>query len=397
MRIKRSIFNKLYAEFLEPEVSILLGARQVGKTTLMRQLETRLKKEGKTTAFFDLESSGDLERLSGSDQEVFETIVHSGEVIFIDEFHYLKNASKLFKEIYDSKKRVKIYASGSSSLEVHKHLKESLAGRFRKTIVYPLSLEESQQVPRSTMREYMKWGGMPGLIHRASDDEKMDLLDNIVSTYIAKDIKALIREENIRAFNSMLYFVAQNQGSLTVAANIARDAGISESTVTSYLEVMSQTYVCHLIPSYSNNLANELKKSRKCYLFDMGIRNGLLKDFRYPDERDDKGTIHETFVLLHIAQQLKPNMELRFWRTKKGAEVDFILVVNRQPIPLEVKSEVDGVSIPKGLRLFLKSYPDVKSAYIFNTSVEKTIEWEGRRIHFVVFEGVMDFIDRLTP
>ena len=392
MRIKRSIFKKLYNEVLEPEISILLGARQVGKTTLMRQLEARFRKDGLSTKFFDLESSADLEELSGTDKEVFDKIVKSGKVVFIDEFHYLKNASKLFKAVYDSRTSIKIYASGSSSLEIHKHLKESLAGRFRKTMIYPLSLEESKQIPKSDMNEFLKWGDMPGLIHRKTEDEKMDLLENIVSTYITKDIKALIKEENVRAFNSMLYSIAQNQGSLTVAANISRDAGISESTVANYLEIMSQTYVCHLIHSYSSNLANELKKSKKCYLFDIGIRNSLLKDFRYAWDREDKGTIYETFVLLHLMQQIKPNMEMRFWRTKKGAEVDFILLINRRPIPIEVKSDLKEPSVPAGMLSFMRAYPGVSNAYVFNETVKQNVKLDGRTVHFCTFKEVVDFV-----
>jgi len=395
MKIKRSIFNKLYGEFSEPEVSILLGARQVGKTTLMHQLENRFRRDGISTHFFNLEDTADLEALSGSDKEVFDAIVGSGQVVFIDEFHYLKNASKLFKAIYDSKKSIKIYASGSSSLEIHKHLKESLAGRFRKTMIYPLSWEESKHTPISGMDEFLKWGGMPGLMHRKTEDEKMDLLGNIVSTYITKDIKALIKEENVRAFNSMLYSLAQNQGSLAVIANIARDAGIGESTIAHYLELMSQTYVCHLVHSYSGNLANELKKSKKCYLFDIGIRNSLLKDFRYSNQREDKGAIYETFVLLQLVQQLKPNMELRFWRTKKGAEVNFILLVNRQPVPIEVKSDLKDARIPSGLRSFLRAYPEVSDSYVFNASLKQDAEMDdGRIVHFCTFEEVVDFFGR---
>ncbi len=89
---------------------------------------------------------------------------------------------------------------------------------------------------------------------------------------------------------------------------------------------MTQTYVLHVLPSYSTNLANELKKSKKYYFFDLGIRNTLLKDFRPAREREDKGVLYETAVMLHLRAQLQPNMELRFWKSKKGEEVDFILV-----------------------------------------------------------------------
>jgi predicted AAA+ superfamily ATPase len=396
MKIKRNVFNKLYGEVTEPEISILLGARQVGKTTLLKQLEERAKKDGYITSYFNLESSTDLARLGGNDRAVVTTIVSSGKVVFIDEFHYLKNASKIFKEIYDTTKNIKIYASGSSSLDIHKHLKESLAGRYRKTIVFPLTMDELSQVYKDSIGVYRSWGGMPGLLHRKTKADKMELLENIVSTYITKDIKGLIKEENIRAFNSMLYALAQNQGSLTVASNIARDSGIAESTASIYLEMMAQTYVCYQIGSYSTNLANELKKSKKCYLFDIGIRNALLKDFSEIDKRDDKGTINESMVAQHLISLLQPNMELHFWRTKKGDEVDFILTCDRKPIPIEVKSLAKEKTIPDGMRAFFRTYPKTKYGVIFNETTDASFEYEKKKICFVPFHKMQMIRSMLT-
>ncbi len=400
MKIKRPIFNRLYAEKLEPEISILLGTRQVGKTTLMRDMECQAKQDGHTTAFYNLESSSDLAIFHGSHADIVHILTNNVDIIFIDEFHYLNNASKLFKEIYDSEKKVKIYASGSSSVEIHKHLKESLSGRFRKTIIYPLIHSEFEQAYPDDFAAFYQWGGLPGLIHRSNPHDKMDLLENIVSTYITKDIKALIKEENVRSFNAMIYYLAQNQGSLTVFANIARDTGIAESTVSRYLDIMAHTYTCYSLNSYSTNLANELKKSKKCYLYDIGIRNSILKDFRDVMHREDKGYIYESYVLHHLQPQLSPNMELRFWRTKKGMEVDFICLKNRQAIPIEVKSGLTDAIIPKGMRSFLTLYPNTIYGIVFNEMVHDRIVTNGHVIDFLPLEKVaqcMSYIDNMIP
>jgi predicted AAA+ superfamily ATPase len=156
-------------------------------------------------------------------------------------------------------------------------------------------------------------------------------------TYLLKDIKSLIREENIRAFNSILYGIAQNQGQIVSVASLARDAGLSEPAIKHHLELMSQTYVCFPLDSYARNLANELKKVKKYYLYDIGIRNCILNDYSQLDNRPDKGAIVESFVALALIKQLKPNMEIKFWRTRQGDEVDFILLKNRIPVPVEVK------------------------------------------------------------
>ena len=382
MKIKRLCFNKLWSEISVPEISILWGARQVGKSTLMRQIQAKAKREGLNTSFFDLEQPADLNRLAGSDDAVMKEITSGAKVVFIDEFHYLKNASKIFKAIYDSQQSIKIYASGSSSLEIHKHIKESLAGRFIRTTIFPLSIKEWKKISGYQPDAYFQWGGLPGLIHCASPVDRVALLENILSSYITKDIKGLIKEENIRSFNALLYLLAQSQGSVSVVSNLSRETGLSESTVVRHLEIISLTYALHVIHSYSNNLANELKKSKKFYFFDVGIRNMLLKDFRPIDKRDDKGIVYESAVLLHLQYQLKPNMEIRFWRTKRGEEVDFIVLKNRVPLPIEVKSHLSQAGIPKGMKLFLKKYAQAPYGIVFNASLQCQMECEERIVYF---------------
>lgn len=386
MEIIRNNYNKLEREIFDKEISILLGARQVGKSTLLRRLMAAARLKNLSVRFYDLELSSDLEDLAGDSKKVFEKLTSEAQVVFIDEFHYLKNASKIFKAIFDSKKKIKVFASGSSSLEIHKHLKESLAGRFKKTMVFPFSFSEFCLVPSHSLKDYLQWGGMPGLIHQSLPEGKIQLLENIVSTYLTKDIKALIQEENIRAFNSLLYLLAQAQGSLVSLSSLSRKVGLSEPTISRHLEIMSQTYVCFPLLSFSQNLANELKKSKKFFLFDIGIRNSLLKDFRDFETREDKGVLFESFVFFHLFMQLKPNMELRFWRTKKGEEVDFVVIKNRIPIPIEVKSGLKELTVPSGLRLFLKNYPKASFGYVFSKEMDGELEVEGRPIYFKPLE-----------
>ncbi len=182
--------------------------------------------------------------------------------------------------------------------------------------------------------------------------------------------------------------LAQSQGSVALASSLARETGLSETTIARHLEVMAQTYVLYVVPSYSTNLANELKKSRKYYFFDIGIRNALLKDFRNAPDREDRGVLYETAVMLQLIQQLKPNMELRFWRTKKGEEVDFVLVKNRMPVPIEVKSGLSKPEIPPGIYAFLRRYPKSPFAVVFNDSIEHTVQLEGR--YTIYFKKWMD-------
>ncbi len=385
--IKRNILNKLQQELTQPEIVIILGPRQVGKTTLLRILENYAKQKGLKAAFFDLEQPQILADFNRPDKEIAQIISGAGEVIFIDEFQYVRNISKIFKAIFDSKKKIKIFCSGSSSLEIHKHLKESLAGRRFLYRIYPLEYSEIRKShPDFTFEDYLRFGGMPGLTHTDAKERKQQILNELVGSYILKDIKSLVKEENIRAFNHLLYLLAQNQGSTISVHSLSTEVGLSSKAINRYLDILEQTYVNYRIYSYSKNLGNELKKSCKAYLYDLGVRNMLLKDFSAVDSRPDKGVILESFVFLKLQAMLTPNMEIKFWRTKDGGEVDFILLKDRIPIPIEVKSKIISSEIPSGLKRFLARYPDVKSAYIINEEIEQDISYGDCRIHLVTFE-----------
>lgn len=391
MDINRIIYKELATEINKPFISILIGPRQVGKTFLMRQLEEKCRLNGLKALFSNLEDPDDLRSFGGDEDRIIRQMKNiDAEVLFLDEFHYLKNATRIFKVMYDSGMKVKIFASGSSSMEIHKHLKESLAGRFRLSLVHPLYANELRQLPGYSFETFLRFGGLPGLTHEQSAGDKMALLKNVLQTYLLKDIKALIREENIRAFNSLLYSLAQNQGQVVSIAALAREVGLSEPTVKHHLDLMAQTYVCFPIDSYSHNLANELKKVKKYYLYDTGIRNCILNDYSPLDERRDKGAIIESFVALSVIKQLKVNMEVKFWRTRQGDEVDFILVKNRIPVPVEVKYRLPGSVVPEGIRKFLQKYPDAPFALVFSKEALGEVECCGRPVRFLEWQEAED-------
>ena len=383
MHIHRIILQDLLKELPREFISILIGPRQAGKSFLLREIEKTCAQKGLKTAFYNLEDPEHLRLFSKDDAEIITHLTTGVDILFLDEFHYLKNATKIFKAIYDSQKKVKIFASGSSSLEIHKHLKESLAGRYRLTRIFPLSFQEARQQPNFTLEHYLTQGGMPGLIHESTLQEKMALLKNIVESYILKDIKALIREENIRAFNQLMYLIAQNQGSVVSLSSLAREVGLSEPAVAKHFDILANTYVCYPLESFSRNLANELKKSKKYYLYDLGIRNSLLRDFSKPARRSDKGAIVETFVFLTLLRQLKPNMEIKFWRTKQQDEIDFILLKNRIPCPVEVKFILKDCIVPPAFKKFFKYYPESPSGIVVSKDFKKELVFEGRRVHFI--------------
>lgn len=385
--IKRFILNRLQEEITRPEINILLGPRQVGKTTLLKQLQDYAQKKGYTSTFFDLEQPQVLAGFNLPDKEIIDKIKQAGRIIFIDEFQYIANASRIFKAIFDSAAGIKIICSGSSSLEIHKHLKESLAGRRFLFRIYPLQYSEIKAHYKAyPLEAYLAYGGMPALTHTDSAERRQEILAELLSSYILKDVKSLVKEENIKAFNHLIYLLAQNQGSLISVHSLANEVSLSSKAVNRYLDILEGTYVNYRVYSFSTNLGNELKKSCKAYLYDLGIRNAILKDFSAYATRLDKGAILEGFVFHKLRTMLAPNMEIKFWRTKEGDEVDFVLLVNRKPLPIEVKGRLSRAEIPKGLKKFLSRYENVRQAYVINETISETMRYGGCEIKFITFE-----------
>ncbi len=383
MDVERALFPILASEVGKPFVSMLMGTRQVGKSWLMHKLYRAFLERGIPSAYFDLEDPYTLKAFNADDAAIVDLLRGAGKVVFIDEFQYAKNATRIFKAIHDGGIGPKLYVSGSSSVEMHRHLKESLAGRFRITMITPLEwTREYSTLPGAEFAEYLRFGGLPGLVNENHDNEKMAMLRDILQAYILKDVRGLLKEENIRAFNALIYLLAERQGSVVTVASLAREVRLSEPTVRSHLDILDQTYVAFSLDSYSTSLGNELKKSKKYYLYDLGIRNAILRDFSRVDARPDKGVIAETFVFLSLRRQLAANMELRFWRNKQGDEVDFVLVRDRIPIPIEVKYHLDTPDVPDGIKAFFRVYPDISEAWIYSENLHVDLGWNRRQVHF---------------
>lgn len=396
MKIKREIEKKLRSEIKDRSATILVGARQTGKTYLLRKIYGHVRSKGLKTSFFDLEQPDELLKFNASDSDVVERLRSAGRIVFIDEFHYLKNASKIFKSLYDSKRGPKIYASGSSSVEIHKHLKESLAGRKSVRKIYPCSYSEIKQVKKTdALGYYFRYGGLPGVAKAGTYEKRINLLRDILQSYLLKDIKSLIREENVRAFNNLIFLLAQYQGSTISVNNLANEIGLTAKTVESHLEILNHTYICFPVVSFGTNYGNELKKSKKYYFYDLGIRNAILRNFEKINKRKDKGAIIETFVFLELYRKLTPDCEIRFWRLKDGTEVDFVWIKNQKPYPIEVKANWKGTELPQGLKLFIKRYPDTRMAFVVAANINGMKMIGKTKVYFVNIENAAKIVEMI--
>lgn len=382
MDLNREILGDLINKINSKNISILIGPRQVGKTTLLKLIQKCAEQQALKTYFFDFEDPRVLAEFNKDPKDVFQMLIDlQADVLFFDEFHYVENISKIFKAIYDSPHRQTIFASGSSALEIHKHLKESMAGRKFSYNIYPLSFTEAQSVIE--FDDYLIWGGMPAITKTQSDKDRLQVLSEILSSYVNKDIKSLIKEENITAFNHLLKLLAFNQGQIQEISSLATEVRLDTKTLERYLEILEQTFILYKLNSYAKNLSNELKKSKKYYLYDNGIRNLLVSDFEKIKDRQDKGLLYEAYVLNYLRSKILPNMELRFWRTKDQKEIDFVLLKNQKPYLFEVKSHLTKIDFPNHISNFIKHYPETKMAFVINEERESIINLQGVDLHFI--------------
>ncbi|MEB3315595.1 MAG: ATP-binding protein [Candidatus Melainabacteria bacterium] len=416
-QFEREAYAEIMAHHESPKLSVIFGPRQVGKTHILKKLHKELSKNN-SSSYFNLEFPEHSKLFSRSDEEIFNFLKSSGDYIFIDEFQYIENISRIFKAIYDfndlhPKKKIKIYASGSSALEMHKHIKESMAGRYKKFMIRPLTLDElksrkpkniknnkeinikgKSNPDQNLIKNYLKFGGLPGVYNESEhprDTDKQSHLKLILETYIQKDIKALIKEENISAFNHLIYILAEKQGQLISKANLAREVRLSESTIEHHLEILEQTFVLYKVNSFSGNLSNELKKSKKYYFYDVGVRNAILSDFKVSDKNKLKGSGWESYTYNHLLSLAnEANTEILFWRTSDQVELDFIWLQNKTPVPIEVKSKLKNPEIFPAFKTFFKAYGEAAFGIVFNESLNEIISWNGREIHFISFDRILE-------
>ncbi len=411
--IDRNVLPGIIKWVPKKEASILLGSRQVGKTCLLYLLIQYLAKEKdvktKDIFYLDLERLDNLELLNGGVDNLINFIYEQSpkdtkKYIFIDEIQYLDDPSNLIKILVDHHSdKIKIFATGSSALNIKRKFKDSLVGRKITFEVYSLDFREyllfkkeknlkdvldnyrafdyfkpisniSHNKILNLYLEYAVFGGYPAVTLLKGYAEKKKYLDDIYTSYVRKDINAIFSLENITAFNKVLKILALNIGNLVNIQEISKEIGLARQTVEKYFSILENTYICKFIQPYFTNKRKEIIKMPKVYFYDMGLRNRIINDFRKPDERVDAGALMENAVFKNLLKRTENKENIKFWRMKYGTEVDFI-IDEQQILSVEVKAK-ETESVPVGISSFLKNYKN-KKAIVFN---KKAIKKQGKVI-----------------
>jgi predicted AAA+ superfamily ATPase len=343
MYIDRTIENK-FAELLHGDkVILLLGARQVGKTTL---IEPFIRREGGVLLNCDIEV--DRARLrtvsSLTPQEAMQALGNP-PLLVIDEAQNLPEIGRIVKGWYDSHVTTKIVLLGSSSLNLLDQTAEPLTGRNEKVFLTPLLFTEllrsqSWYAPQFTkehlqnqlinqvqalLLQHIVFGGYPEAVTTA-DKEKYLL--NLTSDYLLRDVLQSGLVKSPEPIRRLLALLAHQAGNKVNVSELASTLAIARPTVEHYLELLERSYVIFRVGAFSTNLRNEIGRDSKIFFWDTGVRNALLKEFSMSPLRSDIGSLFESWVMAEVAKQNLMSggkLDIHFWRKKDGTEVDIVL------------------------------------------------------------------------
>lgn len=406
------LLQKDISKWIErPEIIIINGARQTGKTTLLKLIEKQQNAAHRKTFYFSLENFEYLNLLNTNSENLFKLIGNppseNGPLfVFIDEIQYLENPTQFMKYIYDTyQPGIKLIVTGSSSFYMDRKFKDSLVGRKQIFTLKPLNFYEFlifkerddlagflkpgfqlkdfdyyASVPliqknelQKYYSEFIRYGGFPGIVReRETEFIEMKLAD-LVYSYIRKDaLEAKLSYPE--KYLQILKIIAERSGQLLNQNEISKTLGVSTTALTNYLYVMQKSFHVALIPPYFGNVRKEIRKMPKAFLLDAGIRNALLNSYEPIQTRIDRGFYFENLVFIHLFHRFGLDA-LKFWRTQDQKEIDFIV---NEKLAVEAKFQASAIQTEK-YNFFQKQFPDMNlifSAYDLHRRVGDYFCWE---------------------
>lgn len=377
--IQRHFWQRLVeSAWSERPIVWLAGVRRAGKTFLSQTLED--------VQYYDCELPR-LRRMM-EDPEAFLAGMGKARIV-LDEIHRLQNPSELLKIAADHYPKVRILATGSSTLGASSKFKDTLAGRKRNVWLTPMCLDDLQDANRTDLRHRFLHGGLPPFFLASSVPERD--FQEWMDAFWAKDIQELFRLESRSSFQRFLELVLVQSGGIFEATRFAAPCEASRSTIANYLKVLEATFVAHVIRPFSTHRPTEIVAAPKVYGFD----TGFVCYYRGWQElrRDDLGIMWEHFVLNEIMAKSQ-SREIFYWRDKRGHEVDFVLVRRRShPLALECKWSSRDFDA-SNMQAFRRQYPNGDNVVVAH-DVERDFQQKYDQIT-VQFEGLSSLVGKLV-
>lgn len=331
-KTEKNMIRREIQQFIEPKLFkgkliVIYGARQVGKTTLIKEIATNYKD---SQIYLNCDEPDIRELLSNSTSTKLKNLVGQKNLVIIDEAQRVKNIGITLKLFADQIKNIQVIASGSSAFELSNEINEPLTGRKYEYVLYPFSMRELNNEfgwleTNRLLEERILFGMYPEVV--LNPNENKNLLKEITRSYLFKDILSYEGIRKPEVLEKLLIALAAQIGSEVSYNELAGTIGIDKDTINKYLDILEKAFVIFRLHPFSRNIRTEITKMRKIYFYDTGIRNALINNFNNLASRNDKGALWENFL---IAEKLKMNSALNidaktfFWRTSQQQEIDYI-------------------------------------------------------------------------
>ena len=361
--IQRDLKAVLDSKIGKGKVLLLIGPRQVGKTTLLKNILTSVSSE-KKVQFWNCDESDVRQFLSEANSAKLKSFVGNSDFIVIDEAQRVKDIGLTIKLLHDSFPNVQLAVTGSSSLDLSNSINEPLTGRKFEYNLFPFSTNEL--VNHTSMLEEMRllknrlvYGFYPDVVNNPGEEK--EILTNIVNSYLYKDVFEFQDIRKSSVIEKLVQALALQVGSEVSFNELGNLLGIDTVTVQRYVDLLEKAYVIFHIRSFSRNVRNELKKSIKIYFYDNGVRNSVISNFSPVELRSDIGALWENFL---ISERIKNNAyhnkhaKYYFWRTTQKQEIDFIEEVEQNLFAYEFKYNLKKANSKCPLT-FSNNYPNV--------------------------------------
>ncbi len=415
--IKRYLLPGLIEHLNNPEISLIIGPRQSGKTTLMRLLIDHLSSQGKRSMLLNYDLERDKPFFRTQTDLLTKIKLEIGETgyVFLDEIQGKENAGLFLKGLSDMMVPYKFVVSGSGSLVRKENLFESLAGRKRVFPLYPLSffefldykttyayehrLAEYLRVEKvageKLLAEYLSFGGYPKVVLSQTKEDKEAAISDIYESYLSRDIASLLRLKKSESLIHLVRMLSSQMGQLLNYHELSSTIGLSEKTVKRYLWYLEQTFIGERISPFTRRQSREIVKSPIFYFADCGLANYTTGDF-FLQDFSTLGFRFQNMMHAEIKHALSAGSStLHYWRTKDGAEVDFVIDTGKRMIPIEIKLRALSRSKPPGgLMRFIKKYQS-DTAYVINLSLKETIVVDRTTINFIPYFALPELIHQI--
>lgn len=357
--IKR-IYN-LHTAIRPNKAIVILGPRQVGKTTLIRQFMATTKRKYKLALGDELSVQ---RALSAQNLHELESFIGPYELLIIDEAQRIPNVGLNIKIIVDNIPNIFVIATGSSSFELAGQVGEPLVGRKFNLNLYPISqLELSKSASpfelEQALPDRLVYGCYPEVVEAKYIQDKVAIVNDIVNSYLLKDILELERVKGAQALLDLLRLVAFQIGNEVSLSELSRESGLDIKTVARYVDLFEKTFILFALRGYSRNLRSEINRKAKYFFWDNGIRNAVIAQFNDLGKRNDIGALWENFLVgerLKLQQYLPVYSGNYFWRTWEGKEVDWVEERDGRIFAWEFKWSPEKKS--KHRKAFLAAYPN---------------------------------------